>query len=49
MEKKEKNSLQMHLEDYVLKLLIEHNYRFLLTDGGENRHSCRSSMSQAGL
>ena len=37
------------LEDYVLKLLIEHNYCFLGTDGGGHHHPFRSSMSQAGL
>ena len=37
------------LEDYVLKLLIEHNYSFLGTDGGGHHHPFRSSMSQAGL
>ena len=36
-------------EDYVLKLLIEHNYQFLGTNGGEYHHSLRSLMSQAGL
>ena len=37
------------LEDYVLKLLIKHNYYFLGTDGGGHHHPFRSSMSQAGL
>ena len=37
------------LEDYVLKLLIEHNYRFLGMDGGGHNHCFRSSMSQDGL
>ena len=36
-------------EDYMLKLLIEHNYRFLGMDGGGPHHCFRSSMSQAGL
>ena len=39
----------MIMEDFVLKLLIEHNYRFLGTDGEGNHHSFRSSMSQAEL
>ena len=46
---KEKNAKKMIVEDYVLKLLIEHNYRFLGTDGGGNHHSFCCSMSQAGL
>ena len=37
------------LEDYVLKLLIEHNYRFLKMDGEGHHHYFRSSMSKAGL
>ena len=30
------------LEDYVLKLLIEHNYRLLENDGGQNYQHIRS-------
>ena len=31
----------MILEDYVLKVLIEHNYRLLENDGGKNhKHIC---------
>ena len=37
------------LEDYVLKLLIEYNYRFLGMDGGGHHHCFCSSMSQAEL
>ena len=37
------------LEDYVLKLLLEHNNWFLGMDGGGHHHCLRSSMSQAGL
>ena len=29
----------MILEDYVIKLLIEHNYQFLGMDGGGTLHS----------
>ena len=36
-EKKIENRKKiMILEDYVLKLLIEHNYRLLENDGGKN-------------
>ena len=50
VKKKEKNLKKiMIMEDYVLKLLIEHNYRFLGTDGGGNHHSFRSSMNKVGL
>ena len=37
----------MIMEDYVLKLLIEHNYQFLGTDVGGSQHSFCSLMSQA--
>ena len=37
------------LEDYVLMLLIEHNYQFLGTDGGGRHHRFCSSMRQARL
>ena len=37
------------LEDYVLKLLIKHNYLFLGMDGEGHHHCFRSSMSKAGL
>ena len=49
MNQKEKNAKKIIVEDYVLKLLIEHDYQFLGTDGAGNHHSFRSSMSQAGL
>ena len=49
VKQKEKNFIKMIMDDYVPKLLIKHNYRFLGTDGGGNHHSFHSSMSQAGL
>ena len=49
VKKKEKNIKKVSVEDYVPKLLIEHNYRFLGTDGGGNYPSFCSSMSQAEL
>ena len=49
VNKKEKNSKKMIMEDYVLKFLIEHNYRFFGMNGGENHHSFCSLMSQARL
>ena len=48
-KKKSKYKKKKFLEDYVLKLVIEHNYRFLGTDGGGHYHPFRSSMSKAGL
>ena len=39
----------MSMEDYLPKLMVEHNYRFLGTDGGRSQHSFRSSISQAEL
>ena len=36
---KERKYLRVHLEENMLKLLIEHNYRFLGTDRGGNHHS----------
>ena len=48
VKKKEENLKNKTMEDYVLKLLIEHNYRFLGTDGGGHHHPFRSSMSQVG-
>ena len=32
----------MILEDYVLKLLIEHSYRLLENDGGKNHKHIRN-------
>ena len=49
VKKKEKNFKKMIVEDYVLKLQIEHTYRFLGMDGGGNHHSFRSSMSQTRI
>ena len=50
VKQKEKNLKKiMFMEDNVLKLLIEHNYRFLGTNGGGNHHYFHSSMSQARL
>ena len=43
--KKKKKSM----EDYVPKLLIEHNHQFLGIDGGGSQHSFRRLMSQFGL
>ena len=37
----------MILEDYVLKLLIEHNCRLLENDGGKHHHHFHSSMCQS--
>ena len=41
-EKKIQNRKKMILEDYLLKLLIEHNYRLLKNDGGKNHQHIRS-------
>ena len=49
MKQKEENLKNMIVNDYVLKLLLEHNYRFFGTDRGGNHDYFRSSMSQAGL
>ena len=49
MKKKIENIKKiMILEDYVLKLLIEHNYRLLENDG-QNYQYIRSWYSLAGL
>ena len=41
MKKIENRKKIMILEDYVLKLLLEHNYRLLESDGGKNhQHIC---------
>ena len=48
VKKKGKKFIKMLFNDYVPKMLLEHNYRFLGTDGGGHHHSCHSSMSQAG-
>ena len=37
-----KKIIIMILEDYMLKFLIEHNYRLLENDGGENYQPIRS-------
>ena len=37
-----KKIIIMILEDYMLKLLIEHNYNLLENDGGENYQPIRS-------
>ena len=42
MKKIENIKKIMILEDYVLKLLIEHNYRLLEKDGGQNYQHIRS-------
>ena len=39
VKEKEKNFKKMIVEDYVLKLQIEHTYRFLGTNGEGNHHS----------
>ena len=49
VKKKEKNFIKMFFNNYVPKMLLEHNYWFLGTDGGKHHHSCRSFMSQDGL
>ena len=49
VNQKEENLKNMIMNDYVLKLLIEHNYQFFRMDGGGNYHSFRSLMSQARL
>ena len=49
VKKKEKKFIKMLFNNYVPKMLLEHNYWFLGTDGGGHHHSYRSSMSQAGL
>ena len=45
----EKKFIKMLFNDYVPKMQLEHNYRFLGTDEEGHHHSYRSSMSQAGL
>ena len=42
MRKEGKNALRKNLEDYVLKLLCEHNYMFLGKDEGKNHQPIRS-------
>ena len=42
MKKIENIKKTITLEDYVLKLLIEHNYRLLEKDGGQNYQHIRS-------
>ena len=49
VKQKEKKFLKMLFNDYVPKMLLEHNYRFLRTDGGGHHHSCHSSISQVGI
>ena len=49
VKKKEKNFIKMLFNDYMPKMLLEHNYQILGTDEGGHHHSCRSSMSQDGL
>ena len=44
-EVKRKKYIKIIMEDYVPKLLIEHNYWFLRMDGGGNHHFFCSSMS----
>ena len=39
---KEKNKKKNIVEDYVPKMLLEHNYRFFGTDGGGNHQPIRS-------
>ena len=49
VKQKDENLINMIMNDYVLKLLIEHNYQFFGMDGGGNYHSFCSFMSQARL
>ena len=49
VKQRKKNLENMIMNDYVPKLLLEHNYQFFRTYGGGNHHSFCSSMSQAGL
>ena len=41
-KRKKKETKIMILEDYVLKLMIEHNYHLLEKDGGQNYQHIRS-------
>ena len=49
LKQKVKNLIKIVVDDYVPKLLIKHNYRFLGTDERRNHHSFCSYMSQARL
>ena len=49
VKQKEENLKNMIVNDYVPKLLLEHNYQFFRTDGGGNHDSFRSLTSQARL
>ena len=49
VKQKEENLKNMIVNDYVPKLLLEHNYQFFGTNGGWDHNSFRSSMGQARL